>query len=103
MLLQKIQQDTDVWVKNFASDYWSPHEILARLAEETGEVAREVNHLFGPKKKKAGEVVNNLGAELADVIFTIVCLANSQKIDLSAEWEKMMSEKHYGRDKNRFK
>jgi len=58
---------------------------VARLSEETGEVAREINHLFGVKKKKEDEKKNSLGQELTDVIFTVVCMANSQNIDLQEE------------------
>ena len=102
MTLKNIQDDVDKWTGQFMPQYWPPHEILARLAEETGELAREVNHLFGTKKKKAGEQENSLGQELTDIIFTVVCMANSQGIDLQKEWERMMNEKHYGRDQNRY-
>lgn len=102
MSLETIQKDVDNWTKQFMPQYWSPHEILARLAEETGELAREVNHLFGTKKKKDGEPENTLGQELADIIFTVVCMANSQGINLQKEWEKMIREKNYGRDQERY-
>ncbi len=102
MSLKDVQNDVDEWTKQFTPQYWSPHEILARLTEEAGELAREVNHLFGTKKKKDGEIENSLGQELVDIIFTVVCMANSQNINLQKEWERMMNEKHYGRDKNRF-
>ncbi|MEA2092598.1 MAG: MazG nucleotide pyrophosphohydrolase domain-containing protein [Patescibacteria group bacterium] len=91
------------WTGQFTPQYWSPYEILARLTEETGELAREVNHLYGTKKKKSNEEEKNLGQELTDVIFTVVCMANSQGIDLNEEWERMMNEKCYGRDNNRYK
>lgn len=103
MLFKEIQKDVDEWTSQFTPQYWSAFEILARLTEEVGEVAREVNHLYGTKKKKENEPENSLGQELADVIFTVVCMANSQKIDLSKEWEEMMKKKLYGRDKDRFK
>lgn len=103
MPLKKIQDDVDRWTGQFTPQYWPPHEILARLAEETGELAREINHLYGAKKKKDGEHDNSLGQELTDIIFTVVCMANSQGIDLSEEWKRMMKEKLYGRDNYRFK
>mgnify|MGYP001569264798 CR=1 FL=1 len=102
MSLKDIQDDVGKWTSQFQPQYWPPLEIFARLAEETGELAREVNHLYGTKKKKAGEQENNLGRELADIIFTVACMANSQGIDLQKEWERMMNEKHYGRDQNRY-
>jgi len=69
--------------------------------EETGELAREVNHVHGPKKKKSFEEEKEIGIEIADIIFTLCCLANSQGIDLDKEFAKVM-DKCYGRDKERF-
>ncbi|MFW6286164.1 MAG: nucleotide pyrophosphohydrolase [Nanoarchaeota archaeon] len=102
MSLKEIQTDVDKWTKQFKPQYWPPHEILARLTEETGELAREINHLYGTKKKKDSEQENSLGQELTDIIFTIVCMANAQGIELSKEWEEMVQKKLYGRDKNRY-
>ena len=102
MSLKNIQEDVDKWTGQFTPQYWSPHEILARLTEETGELAREVNHKFGTKKKKSNEQENGISQELCDIVFTVACMANSQGIDLQREWEKMMAEKQYGRDQNRF-
>ncbi|MEK6902096.1 MAG: nucleotide pyrophosphohydrolase, partial [archaeon] len=53
MSLKKAQDDVDEWVKQYKIGYFQPLEIMARLTEETGELAREVNHRWGPKKKKA--------------------------------------------------
>ena len=102
MPFKKVQDDVDKWTSQFTPPYWSPYEILARLTEETGELAREINHLYGTKKKKDGEPKNSLGQELTDIIFTAVCMANSHEINLSKEWERMMKEKNYGRDQNRY-
>ncbi|HLC72488.1 MAG TPA: MazG nucleotide pyrophosphohydrolase domain-containing protein, partial [Candidatus Nanoarchaeia archaeon] len=71
MALSDYQQKVEAWVQQYRIGYWKPHEILTRLTEETGEVAREVNHEFGPKKKKPDERVSSIGGELADVIFTV--------------------------------
>ena len=81
--------------------YWTPHEILARLTEEVGELAREINHQYGPKKKKEGESQKEIGDEMADIIFTLGCLANSLSIDLEKHFERTM-DKCYGRDKDRY-
>ncbi|MBS3098952.1 nucleotide pyrophosphohydrolase [Candidatus Pacearchaeota archaeon] len=75
---------------------------MARLSEETGEIAREMNHLYGTKKKKFSEEKKELGQELSDVIFTVCCIANNSGINLQEYWTKMMKEKHYGRDNERF-
>ncbi len=103
MMLEDIQKDVDKWTGQFEPHYWSPHEMLASLAEETGELAREINHQFGIKKKKSSEKENTIAQELCDIIFSIVCMANSQNIDLQKEWQQMMDKKQYGRDKNRYK
>jgi len=102
MPLKKTQKDVDDWANQFNPPYWPIHEQLARLMEETGELAREVNHLYGIKKKKSSETQAKLSEELADVIFTVCCIANTEGIDLQETWDKIMKEKHYGRDNQRF-
>lgn len=99
--LKTLQEDVDKWTSQFEPQYWQPHEMLARLMEETGELAREVNHLFGPKKKKDSEDRRELGAEMADIIFTLCCLANSKGINLDDAWKQVM-DKCYNRDNDRF-
>ncbi len=101
MSLDKIQEDTDKWVQQFKRPYFNIEWMLARLIEEIGEVAREINHLYGPKKR-SDEAYHNLGSELADILFTVSCMANREGINLQEVWNKMMKEKHYGRDNNRY-
>jgi|TARA_Y100000031_G_C8189971_1_gene370903 NTP pyrophosphatase (non-canonical NTP hydrolase) len=101
MVLKDIQKQVDDWTKQFKFPYWKPHEILARLTEETGELAREINHIYGPKRKKSTEELNEMGDEMADIIFTLCCLANSQNIDLDESFKNVM-DKCYGRDKDRY-
>ena len=101
MSLKDIQREIDDWVQQYKIPYWKPHEILTRLAEEVGELAREINHLFGPKKKKSEEEKKEMGDEIADIIFTLGCLANSQGIDLDESFKRVM-DKCYGRDKDRW-
>ena len=101
MTLKDIQKEVDDWTNQFKLQYWSPHEMIARLAEEVGELAREVNHRWGPKKKKPTEDNKEIGDEIADIIFNLCCLANSQKIDLDEAFKRTM-EKLYSRDKDRF-
>jgi NTP pyrophosphatase (non-canonical NTP hydrolase) len=102
MSLMKIQKDVDDWAQQFEAPYWKPHEIVARLAEETGELAREVNHIWGPKKKKASEDKREIADELSDIIMTVCCMANSQKINLDHAW-KRTKDKLHGRDVLRYK
>nr|AKQ02247.1 MazG nucleotide pyrophosphohydrolase [uncultured Microgenomates bacterium Rifle_16ft_4_minimus_37633] len=99
--MKKLQKQVDAWVSRYKIGYFKPHEILARLMEEVGELAREINHRFGPKKKKYSENEANLGDEMADVIFTLVCLANSLNIDLDSHFQSMIK-KYDKRDKNRW-
>jgi len=101
MTLKKIQDDVDEWTSQFNLQYWKPHEILANLIEETGELALEINRLYGPKKKKSSDEIKELAGEIADILFTLCCLANSKGIDLDESWQKMM-EKLRNRDNDRF-
>lgn len=102
MGLKEIQNEVDKWVQQHTIGYWKPHEILARLVEETGELAREINHIYGPKKKKSSEETKELSDEIADIVFTISCLANSLNLNLDESFQRVMN-KCYGRDKDRFK
>jgi len=101
MTLNKAQQEVDEWINLHKIGYWKPHEIMVRLMEETGELAREINHEFGPKQKKKTEKNNEISDELGDVLFTIISLANSLNINLDESFSKVMK-KCYGRDKDRF-
>jgi NTP pyrophosphatase (non-canonical NTP hydrolase) len=101
MPLSEIQHQVNEWVAQYKIGYFKPHEILARLTEEVGELAREVNHRFGPKPKKPAEQNAEMADEMADIIFTVVCLANSQGIDLDEAFKRTM-DKCYGRDRDRF-
>lgn len=68
---------------------------------ETCELAREINHLYGPKKKKPTEDTKELADEMGDIIFTLCCLANSKGIDLNEAFKKVM-DKCYNRDNDRY-
>jgi len=101
MELKNIQKQVDDFVSQYKMGYWEPLEILARLVEETGELAREINHLYGPKKKKPEEGTKELADEMGDIIFTLCCLANSKGIDLDKAFQRVM-DKYYNRDNNRY-
>jgi len=100
MTFDDIQKQIDEWANQFDSAYFPPLEQLSCLAEEVGEVARELNHLHGTKKKKDEE--DKLGKELADVMFTVCCIANSHGLKLQQYWNELMQKKLYGRDNQRF-
>jgi len=99
--ISQFQADVDTWIQDVGGGYWTPHANLARIAEEVGELARLINHLYGPKPKKAEEAPQELGEELADIMFAIICLANSQDIDLEASLEQVI-DKVWRRDRNRY-
>ncbi|OGV89463.1 nucleotide pyrophosphohydrolase [Microgenomates group bacterium RBG_19FT_COMBO_39_10] len=101
MSLATYQKEVNDWVNQFRIKYFQPLEILTRLVEEVGELARELNHRFGPKKKKVNEKNKEIGDEIADIIFTLICLANSLDIDLDKSFNKMM-DKLNRRDRQRY-
>src|SRR5207247_11197704 len=91
MSLREAQQTVDRWVSQFEEGYFPPLVNVARLAEEVGELAREVNHQFGPKRKKADEAPGSIAMELADILFVVVCIANSQQPHLDDAFAQMMA------------
>ncbi|MBN2984282.1 MULTISPECIES: nucleotide pyrophosphohydrolase [Cohnella] len=88
--LADIQREVDAYISQFKEGYFSPLALLARLTEEAGELAREVNHLYGEKPKKPDEAENSIEMELADVLFIVLCFANSLGIDLTEAHDKVM-------------
>jgi NTP pyrophosphatase (non-canonical NTP hydrolase) len=99
--MKDYQKKVDDWISQYSLGYFKPLEILARVTEEVGELAREINHRFGPKKKKLTEKENDLGDEIADVIYSLICLANSQNIDLDKHLKRVLR-KYDTRDKERW-
>ena len=91
MSLREAQQTVDRWIGQYKEGYFPPLTNLARLTEEVGELAREINHRFGEKTKKAAEAEGSLAMELADILFVVICLANSQGIDLDQAFDAMMA------------
>jgi NTP pyrophosphatase (non-canonical NTP hydrolase) len=89
--LRDAQQTVDRWIGQYKEGYFSPLTNLARLTEEVGELAREINHRFGEKTKKKEEAEGSLALELADILFVVICIANSQGIDLDVAFQAMMA------------
>jgi NTP pyrophosphatase (non-canonical NTP hydrolase) len=100
--LHDIQQRIDALLQVYEKPYWSPLSNIARLVEEVGEVARIINHEYGDKPKKPSEKADDLEDELADVLWTVICLANQKGIDLDKGIERAI-DKLVVRDKDRFK
>lgn len=82
--------------------YWPPLSQFARLTEEVGELGRLLNHIYGSKPKKPDEAGQELGEEIADILFALICIANRHSIDLDKELYKVI-DKSKIRDKDRFK
>ncbi|HVX88127.1 MAG TPA: nucleotide pyrophosphohydrolase [Gemmatimonadales bacterium] len=101
MSLREAQARVDRWISQYEEGYFHPLTNMTRLAEEVGELAREVNHRFGQKTKKPEELDGDLGMEMADILFVIICMANREGIDLEEAFERMMAKVEH-RDKDRW-
>lgn len=99
--LKDIQNEVHQYISQFKEGYFSPLSMLARMSEEVGELAREVNHYYGEKPKKSSEADNSIELELGDILFITVCFANSLGIDLEEAHQKVMH-KFQTRDANRW-
>jgi NTP pyrophosphatase (non-canonical NTP hydrolase) len=101
MEIREVQQQVDAYISQFREGYFPPLVNLARLAEEVGELARELNHRAGKKTRKADEPEGDLAGELGDILFVLVVLANQHGIDLSAAAARTL-EKYQVRDAERW-
>ena len=101
LTLREAQERVDAWISQFEEGYWPPLSNLARLIEEVGELAREMNHRFGDKPKKPEEPDQDLAIELADILFVILVIANEQGIDLDHALGEVL-EKYRLRDSQRW-
>ncbi len=91
MSLRECQVRVDGWISQFEEGYFHPLTNLCRLSEEVGELAREVNHRFGQKTKKKDEADGDMGLEMADILFVLICMANREGIDLEQAFDRMMA------------
>jgi len=99
MTIKEAQNAVDQWIKTYGVRYFSELTNMAVLTEEVGELARVMARKFGDQSFKAGES-DNLGDEMADVLWVLLCLANQTGIDLTEEFMKNL-EKKTQRDKER--
>jgi NTP pyrophosphatase (non-canonical NTP hydrolase) len=99
--MKQLQEEVDAYISQFKEGYFSPLAMLARMTEELGELAREVNHYFGEKPKKKTEKEKTIEEELGDLLFVLICFANSLQIDLQQAHDLVM-EKFRTRDQNRW-
>lgn len=99
--MNKGQKQIDDLFKKLDWSYWTHHEIMLSLTEEVGELARLVNHEYGPKPKKSSERDQEFEAEMGDVLYSLICIANKQGVDLDVALNKCIK-KCETRDKDRF-
>lgn len=101
MTIKEAQEQVDQWIKTYGVRYFSELTNMAILTEEVGELARIMARKYGDQSFKKGEE-DNLGDEMADVLWVLLCLANQTGIDLTQEFQKNL-EKKTQRDKERHK
>ena len=99
MSIQQLQQQVDDWIKQYGIRYFDELTNMAILTEEVGEVARIMARKFGEQSYKESDN-SDLGEELADVIFVVLCIANQTKINLQESFDGKIKLKSM-RDKNR--
>lgn len=103
MELQKTQKIVDDWIKEHGVRYFDELTNMAQLTEEVGEVARIIARRYGEQSEKESDRSKDLGEELADVIFVVLCLANQTGVDLQKAFDKKMiikSERDHERHQN---
>ncbi len=99
--LSDLGAEVDAWIRQVGVRYFSPLTNMAILSEEVGEVARIMARRYGEQTEKESDRNRDLGEELSDVLFVVLCLANQTGTDLQRSWEERMRLKT-ARDKDRF-
>ena len=90
MDIKNAQEAVDRWIKEHGVRYFDPLTNMALLTEEVGEVARIIARRYGQQSEKESDTTRDLGEELSDVIFVVMCLANQTGIDLSSAFKRKM-------------
>ncbi len=93
MTIQQAQQQVDDWIKQYGVRYFSELTNMAMLTEEVGEVARIIARRYGEQSEKESDKNKDLGDELADVMFVLICLANQTGINLEEALKKNLDKK----------
>lgn len=88
---KEIEEEVDAYISQFEEGYFSPLALVARLTEEVGELAREINHTYGEKPKKPTEEVKSIEEEIGDILFVLACLTNSLQLDLSDSFHESIT------------
>lgn len=93
MTIQELQEKTDTWIKTYGVRYFDEMTNMVLLTEEVGELARTVARKYGEQSFKEGENKSEIGDELADILFVLVCLANQTGVDLTRAVEENLKKK----------
>ena len=93
MTLQQAQQQVDNWIKQYGVRYFGELTNMAMLTEEVGEVARIIGRRYGEQSEKESDKNKDLGDEMADVLFVLICLANQTGINLEEALKKNLDKK----------
>ena len=102
MTIQEAQGAVDQWIKQYGVRYFSELTNMACLTEEVGELARVISRTYGDQSFKPGEK-SNLGEEMADVLWVLLCLANQTGVNLTDELQKSIEKKTKKRQKQTHK
>ena len=100
MTIQEAQKNVDEWIKTTGVKYFDELTNMALLTEEVGEVARIIARRYGEQSEKESDKKYDLGDELADVLWVLMCLANQTGVDLTEAFRKNLEKKNH-RDKDR--
>ena len=98
--IREAQEKVDQWIRTYGVRYFNELTNMAILTEEVGEVARLIARTYGEQSFKESDKKHNLGDEMADVLWVLICLANQTGIDLTEAFEKNLQKKT-ARDKDR--
>ena len=91
MQIQDAQKAVDEWIKDHGVRYFNELTNMAQLTEEVGEVARIIARRYGEQSEKESDKNKDLGEELADVVFVVLCLANQTDINLQDAFDKRLN------------
>ncbi len=93
MTIEQAQQVVDAWIKEHGVRYFNELTNMAMLTEEVGEVARIIARRYGEQSEKESDKAKDLGDEMADVLFVLICLANQTGVNLTDALERNLSKK----------
>ncbi|WP_319406650.1 nucleotide pyrophosphohydrolase [uncultured Desulfosarcina sp.] len=93
LTVNELQATVDRWIKTFGVRYFSEMTNLAVLMEEVGELARLISRTYGEQSFKGKNIATDLGDELADVLFVLVCIANQTGVNLETAISKNLQKK----------